>query len=139
VDVGYGILHWKLRNDPRVVIMERTNARYVESFPEPIALVTIDASFISLRILLPAVQKWFGDRAGEVVALIKPQFEAGRAEVNRGDGVIQDPLVHRQVLEEVFAFTHGQAFAVRGLDPLTAQRAEREHRIPDAPYLSFLC
>ena len=115
VDVGYGILHWKLRNDPRVVIMERTNARFVESFPEPIELVTIDASFISLRILLPPVQKWFGERSGEVVALIKPQFEAGRQEVSRGDGVIQDPAVHRQVLEDVLSFTHQLGFGIRGL------------------------
>jgi 23S rRNA (cytidine1920-2'-O)/16S rRNA (cytidine1409-2'-O)-methyltransferase len=115
VDVGYGILHWKLRNDPRVVIMERTNARFVESFPEPIELVTIDASFISLRILLPPVQKWFGEHAGEVVALIKPQFEAGRQAVSRGDGVIQDPAVHRQVLEDVLSFTHNLGFGIRGL------------------------
>jgi 23S rRNA (cytidine1920-2'-O)/16S rRNA (cytidine1409-2'-O)-methyltransferase len=115
VDVGYGILHWRLRNDPRVVLMERTNARYVESFPEPVALVTIDASFISLRILLPVVLKWLGDRPGEVVALIKPQFEAGRQQVNRGDGVIQDPVVHHQVLVDVLTFTQQQGFAIRGL------------------------
>ena len=115
VDVGYGILHWKLRTDPRVVLMERTNARYVVSFPEPIELITIDASFISLRILLPVVQTWLGDKAGEVVALIKPQFEAGRAEVNRGDGVIQDPLVHRQVLTDILGFTYQQGYAIRGL------------------------
>ena len=82
IDVGKGILHWKLRNDPRVVVMEETNARFVESLPENIALVTIDASFISLKILLPVVRKWFfpeskgeglGER-GEIIALIKPQF-----------------------------------------------------------------
>lgn len=115
VDVGYGVLHWKLRNDPRVVVMERTNARYVEGFPEPISLVTIDASFISLRVLLPVIRGWFQPGQGEIVALIKPQFEAGRAEVSRGDGVIQNPQVHRQVLEDVLAFSQSQEFEVKGL------------------------
>ncbi len=115
VDVGYGVLHWKLRNDPRVVVMERTNARYVEGFPDRVSLVTIDASFISLRVLLPVVQRWFDTAPGEVVALIKPQFEAGRAEVSRGDGVIQNPEIHRQVLEDVLDFTQSQGFQVQGL------------------------
>lgn len=115
VDVGYGDLHWKLRNDPRVVVMERTNARYVQGFPEPVALVTIDASFISLRILLPVARGWLEQRGGEVVALIKPQFEAGRAEVNRGDGVIQDPAIHRRVLMEILEYAREQDYSVRGL------------------------
>ncbi len=116
VDVGYGELHWKLRNDPRVVVMERTNARYVEGFPEPVSLVTVDASFISLRILLPAIHHWFAGRGtGEVVALIKPQFEAGRAEVSRGDGVIQDPQIHQRVLIEVLSYAQQEGFAVLGL------------------------
>lgn len=115
VDVGYGELHWKLRNDPRVVVMERTNARYVAGFPEPVSLVTIDASFISLRILLPTVRNWLAGQGGELVALIKPQFEAGRAEVSRGDGVIQDPLIHRRVLLEVLEFARAEGFGVRGL------------------------
>lgn len=115
VDVGYGELHWKLRNDPRVVVMERTNARYVEGFPEPPALVTIDASFISLRVLLPAVTQWLQEAGGEVVALIKPQFEAGRVEVSRGDGVIQDPQIHRRVLQDVLDYAAGQGFAIQGL------------------------
>ncbi len=114
VDVGYGVLHWKLRNDPRVVVMERTNARYVEGFGEVISLVTIDASFISLKILLPVVRQWLVE-GGEVVALIKPQFEAGRSEVSRGDGVIQDAQIHRRVLEETLAFAQGRGFTVRGL------------------------
>jgi 23S rRNA (cytidine1920-2'-O)/16S rRNA (cytidine1409-2'-O)-methyltransferase len=115
VDVGYGVLHWKLRSDPRVVLMERTNARHLKSFPEPISLVTIDASFISLRVLLPVVQSWFSAGSGEVVALIKPQFEAGREEVSRGEGVVQDPDVHRQVLHEVLAHSRDQGFALHGL------------------------
>jgi 23S rRNA (cytidine1920-2'-O)/16S rRNA (cytidine1409-2'-O)-methyltransferase len=115
IDVGYGILHWKLRSDPRVVVMERSNARYLERLPEPVELVTIDASFISLKILLPAVKSWFPVQGGGVVALIKPQFEAGREEASKGEGVIHDPAVHRQVLREVLSFTLQSGFALRGL------------------------
>ena len=100
IDVGYGILHWKLRQDPRVVVMERTNARYVETLPEPVSLVTIDASFISLGILLPAIKGWFGDENGQTIALIKPQFEAGRKAAAVHAGVIKDEAVHQRVLEE---------------------------------------
>jgi len=117
IDVGKGILHWKLRNDPRVVVMERTNARFVEVLPEPVSFVTIDASFISLKILLPVVKDWFGpgDAAKEVVALIKPQFEAGRKEVARGKGVIRDPEVHRRVLVQVLSDSSLQSYALKGL------------------------
>ncbi|NOY98876.1 MAG: TlyA family RNA methyltransferase [Chloroflexi bacterium] len=124
IDVGKGILHWKLRKDPRVVVMERTNARYVESLPEPVSLVTIDASFISLKILLPVVKGWSappadslhnGAMEGEVIALIKPQFEAGRREVSRGKGVIRDPEIHRRVLLEILTFAQDNEFGVRGL------------------------
>ena len=100
IDVGYGILHWKLRQDPRVVVMERTNARYVETLPEPVSLVTIDASFISLAILLPAIKGWFGDENGQTIALIKPQFEAGRKAAAVHAGVIKDEAVHQRVLDE---------------------------------------
>jgi 23S rRNA (cytidine1920-2'-O)/16S rRNA (cytidine1409-2'-O)-methyltransferase len=100
IDVGYGVLHWKLRNDRRVVVMERINARNIEHLDEPLDLVTIDASFISLKILLPVVQKWLR-QPGQVIALIKPQFEAGRREAARGKGVIRDPQVHREVLLDV--------------------------------------
>lgn len=127
VDVGYGELHWKLRNDPRVVVMERTNARYYEQFPEPINLVTIDASFISLKVLLPTVKRWFHE-PGEIIALIKPQFEAGREEVSRGDGVIQDAEVHRRVLHEVLLFAAGLGFGVSGLirSPLKGPKGNTE-------------
>jgi 23S rRNA (cytidine1920-2'-O)/16S rRNA (cytidine1409-2'-O)-methyltransferase len=101
LDVGHGILHWSLRQDPRVVVLERTNARYVEALPEPVDWATIDASFISLRLILPAVVRWLKPEA-ELVALVKPQFEAGRKAVGRG-GVVRDPQVHRQVLEVVIA------------------------------------
>jgi 23S rRNA (cytidine1920-2'-O)/16S rRNA (cytidine1409-2'-O)-methyltransferase len=102
IDVGKGILHWKLRSHPGVVVMEGTNARHVHSLPESIDLVTIDAAFISLRLLLPVVRGWLGE-GGEVVALIKPQFEAGRGEVSRG-GVVRKPAVHRRVVEELLVF-----------------------------------
>jgi 23S rRNA (cytidine1920-2'-O)/16S rRNA (cytidine1409-2'-O)-methyltransferase len=115
VDVGYGELHWKLRNDPRVISMERRNARFITGFDRPIQLVTIDASFISLRALLPVVRTWFGGGQGTIIALIKPQFEAGREIVARGGGVVRDPAVHRQVLLDLFQFLVGQNFTVRGL------------------------
>ena len=115
LDVGYGILDWKLRSDPRVVVMERTNARYVKSLPEPVGLVTIDASFISLKVLLPVVRGWFGPSGGQVVALIKPQFEAERDEVSRGEGVIQDGRIHRRVVEEVLGYAREAGFGARGL------------------------
>ncbi len=139
IDVGKGILDWKLRQHPRVVVMEDTNARYVECLPEPVDLVTIDASFISLKILLPVIRGWFPrtqlhaenvdkGRTGEVVALIKPQFEAGRAEVRRGKGVIRDGEVHRQVLSDVLAFAHHQGYAVGGVirSPLLGPKGNAE-------------
>ncbi len=115
IDVGKGILHWKLRNDPRVVVMESTNARYVEALPEPVTLATVDASFISLKVLLPVMRGWFGEEGGDVVALVKPQFEAGRREAARGRGVIRDPAVHRRVLTDVLAFAQAHGYRVRGL------------------------
>jgi 23S rRNA (cytidine1920-2'-O)/16S rRNA (cytidine1409-2'-O)-methyltransferase len=125
IDVGKGILHWKLRNDPRVVVMEETNVRFVKSLPQAVDLVVIDASFISLKILLPVVLDWFGKYQpihstsntvkGEVIALIKPQFEAGRKETARSRGVIRDPLVHRAVLVDVLTFASAQGFENRGL------------------------
>jgi 23S rRNA (cytidine1920-2'-O)/16S rRNA (cytidine1409-2'-O)-methyltransferase len=98
IDVGYGVLHWKLRQDPRVTLMERTNARYLDSLPEPVELVTIDASFISLSLLLPAVLGWFSAPHGQVIALIKPQFEAGRKAAAEHAGVIKDRSVHKEVI-----------------------------------------
>jgi len=99
IDVGRGILHWKLRNDPRVVLLEGTNARHLERLPEPIDLVSIDAAFISLALLLPPAAGWLVP-GGDVVALVKPQFEAGREAVGRG-GVVRDSRIHREVLERV--------------------------------------
>ena len=151
IDVGKGILHWKLRNDPRIIVMEETNARFVESLPEAISLATIDASFISLKILLPVVKKWlaplaplghsphfplpsgvlrekWGETEGGIIALIKPQFEAGKKDVARGDGVIRDAEIHRQVLVDVLTFAQGEGFSVRGLirSPLLGPKGNAE-------------
>ncbi len=117
IDVGRGILAWKLRNDPRVVVMEGVNARYLVSLPEPVSLVTMDASFISLKVLLPVVWKWLtaSPSPGDALVLVKPQFEAGRREVSRGKGVIRDPAVHRRVLEETLEFAARTGFILRGL------------------------
>ena len=86
-----------------MVVMERTNARYLDALPETVDLVTIDASFISLALLLPAVKGWFEDNEGQTIALIKPQFEAGRKAAAVHSGVIKDEVVHAQVLEETLA------------------------------------
>ncbi len=150
IDVGKGILHWKLRNDPRVIVMEETNARFVESLPEKISLVTIDASFISLKIILPVVKKWFfplpsfsdegkmKEERSDVVALIKPQFEAGKKEVSRGDGVIRDPNIHKQVLFDVLGFAQAQGFGIRGLirSPLLGPKGNAEFLVWLIPSLS---
>ncbi len=116
IDVGKGILHWKMRKDPRVVVMEGTNARHVNSLPEPIQLVTIDASFISLKILLPVIKGWFATEGGRVIALIKPQFEAGRKDVKKGKGVIRKPEIHNRVLKSVTAFIQEGGYSIHGLE-----------------------
>jgi 23S rRNA (cytidine1920-2'-O)/16S rRNA (cytidine1409-2'-O)-methyltransferase len=115
IDVGQGILHWKLRQDRRVVVMEGTNARFVERLPEPVDLVTIDASFISLKILLPVIYAWFGESTGDVLALIKPQFEAGRGDARHGRGVIRNPQIHRQVLVDVLGYAQQIGYTANGL------------------------
>jgi 23S rRNA (cytidine1920-2'-O)/16S rRNA (cytidine1409-2'-O)-methyltransferase len=112
VDVGQGQLAWKLRQDRRVVVMERTNARYLTAtqFPQPFApadLAVIDCSFISLQKILPAAVALLKTN-GKIIALVKPQFEAGKAEADRGRGVIRDPAVHERILDELreYAATH---------------------------------
>ena len=155
IDVGQGILDWKLRIDKRVVVMEGTNARHLERLDEPVDLVTIDASFISLKVLLPVVKGWFSppggdgqshvgrptldrtsrgrptlDRTsrGRVIPLIKPQFEAGRRLVGRGKGVIRDAAIHRQVLLDVLAYARGEGYTAAGLirSPLTGPKGNVE-------------
>ena len=95
--------------------MERTNARYLEALPEPVSLVVIDASFISLGMLVPVVRGWLAD-AADVIALIKPQFEAGKGQVGKG-GVVRDPDVHRRVLLDVLSGARDAGYAVRDLVP----------------------
>jgi len=119
IDVGYGQIHWRLRQDERVIVFERTNARYLQSLPEPIQLTTIDASFISLRHLLPVAVRLLAED-GHIIALVKPQFEAGRRQVGKG-GVIRDARVHRQVLSEIIAWAQERELGP-GLSPAWPQR-----------------
>ncbi|MDM8544267.1 TlyA family RNA methyltransferase [Desulfococcaceae bacterium HSG9] len=101
VDVGYGQLAWQLRQDKRVVVIERTNIRYMpaESVPDPIDLITIDVSFISLKIVIPAVRQ-FMQADTRIIALIKPQFEVGKKKIGKG-GVVRDPAMHTAVIDEL--------------------------------------
>ena len=114
LDVGYGQLAWKLREDKRVVVIERTNIRYYDGadLNEKIDLATIDASFISLKIILPAVFKLIGDEA-QILALIKPQFEVAKEEVGKG-GVVQDPAIHDRVVQEIREFCQSLNLEVEG-------------------------
>lgn len=126
IDVGYGQLDWRLRRDPRVVVLERTNIRYLESLPEMGDGATVDVSFISLTLVIPAVLRLLRPD-GWIVALVKPQFEAGREQVGKG-GVIKDPEVHRQVLRNIAEWARAQGLAVRGFveSPLRGPAGNRE-------------
>ncbi len=109
IDVGYGQLDWKLRQDKRVTVLERTNVRYLDALPEPATFVSIDVSFISLKLVLPAVKKWLQPNA-DIVALIKPQFEAGPRQVGKG-GIVKEAKVHKAVVIDMldWATAHGLA------------------------------
>ena len=128
IDVGYGQLDWSLRNDSRVTVMERTNARNMAPawFDEPISFASIDVSFISLRLILPPLFACLQD-GGEVVALIKPQFEAGRGEVGK-NGVVREASIHARVCTEIMSFADGLGFTVRGLSysPITGPKGNIE-------------
>ena len=115
IDVGYGQLAWKIRSDPRVVVMERTNIRYVtpEDLGEPLDLSVIDVSFISLKIVLPAIQKLLKP-TGQILCLIKPQFEAGKEKVGK-KGVVRDPAVHEEVLNDFLQLAASLQLTVRNL------------------------
>ena len=115
IDVGYGQLDWKIRSDPRVVVMERTNIRYVtpEQLGEPLDLSVIDVSFISLKIVLPAIKALLKP-TGQVLCLIKPQFEAGKEKVGK-KGVVRDPQTHQEVLEQFITLAHELGFRILGL------------------------
>ncbi len=133
VDVGQGQLAWALRNDERVHVMERTNARHLTpaSFPqpfEPFDLAVVDCSFISLRQILPATVDLLPP-GGQVVVLVKPQFEAGKAEADKGQGVIRDPQVHRRVLDELHAFVNDESpleWVAEIESPLTGPAGNKE-------------
>jgi 23S rRNA (cytidine1920-2'-O)/16S rRNA (cytidine1409-2'-O)-methyltransferase len=119
IDVGYGQLAWTLRQDERVVVMERTNARHLESLPEPIHVATVDVSFISLTLILPRICRWLVPE-GVALPLIKPQFEAGKSRVGKG-GVVRDPQVHREVLERILTWAAQNGLPPSGLirSPIT--------------------
>jgi 23S rRNA (cytidine1920-2'-O)/16S rRNA (cytidine1409-2'-O)-methyltransferase len=132
IDVGYGQLEWKLRKDERVVVLERTNARYLESLPEEVSFVCIDVSFISLKLILPAVKKWLAAES-DIVALIKPQFEAGRSQVGKG-GIVKDTAVHRQVLVDLLGWAAENNFQPQGLTRSAIQGADG-----NVEFLVWLC
>jgi len=128
LDVGRGQLAWTLRNDPRVVVMEGANIRHVTQLPEPIECAVIDVSFISLRLVLPPLAHLLAPGAW-VVALVKPQFEAGKADVDRGSGVISDPAVHTRVLVELQDWIPEHTpFEVQGLtdSPIHGREGNKE-------------
>lgn len=128
IDVGYGQLDWSLRNDPRVTVMERTNARYMEEewFQEAPSFASIDVSFISLQLMLPPLYDCLTEN-GEIVALIKPQFEAGRSEVGK-NGVVRDAKVHADVCRRMVDFALATGYHVRGLSysPITGPKGNIE-------------
>ena len=116
IDVGYGQLDWKIRSDERVVVMERTNIRYVtpEDLGEPLDLSVIDVSFISLKIVLPAIKNLLKPGQGQVLCLIKPQFEAGKEKVGK-KGVVREPETHKEVLDNFVALAKELDFTILGL------------------------
>ncbi len=128
VDSGHGDFHWKLRTDPRVTLMEHTNARSLNILPAPVQLICVDVSFISLRVLFPVIRGWLQEQGGAVVTLIKPQFEAGREEADKGKGVIRDPKIHARVLNDVLHSAETEGFGVAGLilSPLEGPKGNRE-------------
>ncbi len=122
IDVGYGQLAWKLRQDARVIVMDRVNARYLETLPEPIDLITIDVSFISLELILRVAQRLL-QPDGEIVALVKPQFEAQRQQVGRG-GIVRETETHRAVLEKVARTSETLGLRVLGIVRSSIEGAE---------------
>ena len=114
IDVGYGQLHWKLRNDERVIVMEKTNVRDLQKMPEKMDLVVVDVSFISLKVIFNNLKMFMKDEA-DLITLIKPQFEAGRKEAAKGKGVIKDHAVHEAVLERVMLAAEAEGLYLHGL------------------------
>ena len=142
VDVGYGQLAWKLRQDPRVIVIERTNVRYMapDTIPVPVDLITIDVAFISLKIVVPVIVKFLKPDAS-ILALIKPQFEVGKNQVGKG-GVVRAPELHQQVIQELSDFFETLKLTPRSIypSPLLGPKGNREFFIflkqnsfPDQP------
>ena len=131
VDVGYGQLAWELRQNPRIVVMERTNARYLtaEDFAEPIDFAVIDAAFISLKLLIPPLLPLFRENVS-ILALIKPQFEVGRGKVGKG-GVVRDSALHQEVIDEIIDFCGTLGLESRGVtpSPILGPKGNREFLI----------
>lgn len=132
VDVGYGQLDWKLRQDPRVVVLERTNARYLsrEAIPQPLDLAVIDAAFISIRLLIPALIPLFAPKPVSILSLIKPQFEVGKGKVGKG-GVVSDPALHDEVVESIKEFIAGLGLGHEGVteSPILGPKGNKEFLI----------
>jgi 23S rRNA (cytidine1920-2'-O)/16S rRNA (cytidine1409-2'-O)-methyltransferase len=128
VDVGYGQLDWKLRQDPRVITLERTNARYLtkNDIPEPVHIVTMDVSFISVRKIIPVIQSLLAPGA-TIIILIKPQFEVGKGEVGKG-GIVKDPAKHQRVIDDIIAFCESLGFEIMGWipSPVLGAKGNRE-------------
>lgn len=131
IDVGYGQLDWSLRQDERVVVMERTNARHLQpgDIPDPLDLAVVDASFISLKLLLPPLLPFFKDRP-KILALIKPQFEVGKGKVGKG-GVVRDQSLHDEVLAEITRFATSLGLTSRGIteSPILGPKGNKEFLI----------
>lgn len=127
IDVGSGIIDYRLRKDDRVRLLENTNARYLQSLGELVSLAVIDVSFISLRLILPAALRWLTDEA-DIIALVKPQFEAGKLAVGKG-GIVRDLSVHQHVLREVVSFASDIGLTPSGLirSPITGAKGNVEY------------
>ncbi len=128
IDVGSGIIDYRLRLHERVILLENTNARYLETLAEVPALVTIDVAFISLRLILPAVKRWLALEGADVIALVKPQFEVGRGAVGKG-GIVRDVDAHRRVLQDIVAAATDLGFAAQDVmrSPITGAKGNIEY------------
>jgi 23S rRNA (cytidine1920-2'-O)/16S rRNA (cytidine1409-2'-O)-methyltransferase len=126
IDVGRGLLHWRLRSDPRVVVIERVNARELEAFPEPLSLIVVDVSFIGLEKVLPALRR--AAPSARVIALFKPQFQVGRSEVGKG-GIVRDQAVIEAAVERFRSWCAGNRYVVGGQAPSELAGADGNHEI----------
>ena len=126
IDVGRGLLHWRLRQDPRVVVVERVNARELEAFPEAVSLIVVDVSFIGLEKVLPALRR--AAPTAQVIALFKPQFQVGRTEVGKG-GIVRDPVAIEAALEAIRSWCAANGYSVKGEAPSELAGADGNHEI----------